>query len=71
MIIINFIKKITKKKLSEKNFVFNEIENYENYKFRKLNIYFPLISASKNILLEKFIHHFYLPYARKKLEKKI
>ena len=65
-----FYKKNNKEKLSEKNFVFNEIENYENYKFRKLNIYFPLISASKNILLEKFIHHFYLPYARKKLEKK-
>jgi len=64
-----FFKKNNKQNLPIKDFVYNEIENYEEYKLRKFNIYFPLITASKKILLEKFIHHFYLPYARKKLEK--
>ena len=64
-----FFKKNNIKNISIKDFVYNEIENYENYKLRKFNIYFPIVTASKKILLEKFIHHFYLPYARKKLEK--
>ena len=53
-----FFKKNNKQNLPIKDFVYNEIENYEEYKLRKFNIYFPLITASKKILLEKFIHHF-------------
>ena len=64
-----FYKKNNVKNFSIKDFVYKEIENYEHYRLRKFNIYFPLVTTSKKILLEKFIHHFYLPYARKKLEK--
>ena len=70
--IIDNFEQFTKQNLENltiKEFVEKEIENFEYYKRRKFDIYFPIINTSKKLLLEKFIHYVYLPYVRSKIKK--
>lgn len=64
-----YYKKYNNKLLSVDNYVSNNIEKYTEYNNRKFKIFFPVLSLSKNIIIQNFIHYIYLPFKRKKIQQ--
>ena len=56
--------KIYNQEFSIKDYVSNSLEDFSNFSTRKFNIYFPIFSFSKNIVMQNFIDYIYLPYLR-------